>query len=278
MQPPADSARTADECTELLQPGPAEALAGLLDVPLPDLYADGLPLMWHWVYLLDRPAQKDLGPEGHPVRGTALAPPEPGRRRMWAGGSVTSLGLLRLGAPATRTSRVESVVEKHGRSGRLTFVAVRHLVRQAGRTVVDERQDLVYRDHALTGEPEEPGPALPVEPEEWEVDVTPTLLFRFSALTYNAHRIHYDRDYATGVEGYPGLLTHGPLQALVMAEALRARGVATRPGLTCEYRLTAPLFDHQGLVAQATRTESGGQASIRDCTGRRTAHATVTTS
>lgn len=104
--------------------------------------------------------------------------------------------------------------------------------------------------------------------------MTPTLLFRFSALTYNAHRIHYDRDYATGVEGCPGLLTHGPLQAVVMAEAVRAGGVRTQPGLTCEYRLIAPLFDHQGLVARAAPNSTGYDASVRDLAGRRTAEAT----
>lgn len=133
-QPTPGSTGPADEITELLQPGPAEALAGLLDVPLPDLYDEDLPLMWHWVHLLDRPAQKDLGPEGHPVRGTALTPPKPGRRRMWAGGRVTSLRPLRVGEPATRVSRVESVADKLGRTGPLTFVAVRHVVRQGRRT------------------------------------------------------------------------------------------------------------------------------------------------
>ncbi|AUI59738.1 hypothetical protein [Amycolatopsis sp. BJA-103] len=110
------------EVAEVPQPGPAEALSSLLDVEMPDLEREGLPLLWHWFYLLDRPAQADLGPDGHPVRATTPAPPEPGRRRMWAGGRVRTLGPLRCGLPATRRTEVLSVQEKQGRTGRLTFV------------------------------------------------------------------------------------------------------------------------------------------------------------
>lgn len=125
---------------------------------------------------------------------------------------------LRVGESAVRRSTVLSRGITTGRSGTLTFVRVGHTVLQRGEVAVEERQDI------------------------------------FSALTYNAHRIHYDRDYATGIEGYPGHVTHGPLQAIVMAEAARAAGVLTRPGLTCEYRLVAPLFEHQGLIARAEET------------------------
>ena len=260
------------EVTELIQPGPAVALAALLDVPMP---ADELPLFWHWVYLLDRPAQADLGRDGHPVRGSIPAPPAPGRRRMWAGGRAEALAPLRFGEPATRRTSIVSTQEKHGRSGHLIFVTVGHQILQGGRLAVDERQDLVYRE--MTGAPSEAAPdAITVPPTEgeWSVDVTPTLLFRFSALTYNGHRIHYDRDYAREVEGYPGLLTHGPLQALTMAEAARARGV-TGAGTTCAYRLVAPLFDFQGLVVRVTRGDGEIRAVVRDLSGLKTAEATI---
>jgi 3-methylfumaryl-CoA hydratase len=252
------------ERTEFLVPGPAEALAGLLDVPLPDVERDGLPLLWHWLYLLERPAQADLGPDGHPG-GAGHA----GRHRMWAGGRVRTPGVLRCGEPATRRTEVSSVHEKQGRSGALTFVVVGHQITQRGEVVVDEEQDIVYR----AGNPIAPaadGPVVPVGADEWAIDVSPTLLFRFSALTYNAHRIHYDRDYARDVEGYPGLLTHGPLQALAMAEAARALG---RTG-DFEYRLVAPLFDHQGMVVRAA--SDTGSTSVRDVHGRQTATGTVT--
>ena len=258
------------ERTEVLLPGPAQALGSLLGVPVPDLDAgEGLPLLWHWIYLLERPAQEDLGPDGHPFRNCVPAPPGPGRRRMWAGGEVRTRGALRCGEPATRRTRVASVQEKQGRSGPLTFVAVEHLVEQAGRVVVAERQDIVYRPETAAALAAPESAVVPAQPDEWALDVTPTLLFRFSALTYNAHRIHYDRDYARDVEGYPGLLTHGPLQAIAMAEAARAAGCAGDQVFS--YRLVSPLFDHQGLVAKAVGDGADTATSVRDVYGRRTA-------
>jgi 3-methylfumaryl-CoA hydratase len=268
------------ERTEIPQPEPAYALADLLGVPAPDLgNGAGLPPLWHWVYLLDRAAQADLGPDGHPVRGTLPAPPGPGRRRMWAGGRVRTSGPLRCGRPATKRTKVLAVTEKHGRSGHLTFVTVGVHVLQDGAVVVDEEQDIVYRDAAGAAEP--PAGAAPVVPagtSEREIEVSPALLFRFSALTYNAHRIHYDRDYCRDVEGYPGLLTHGPLQALAMAEAGRTvSSTGGRTGdVTFEYRLVSPLFDDQGLIVSAVPGPDGTTATAaRDRHGRQTAAGTL---
>jgi len=266
------------ERTETLQPEPAYALGALLGVPLPDLERGaGLPLLWHWIYLLDRPAQADLGPDGHPVHGTLPAPPGPGRRRMWAGGRVRTRGTLRTGSPATKRTSVLSVTEKQGRSGQLVFVTVGHQLRQDGQPVIDEEQDIVYREGVAGPAPAPAGelPRVPLVDGEWEIDVSPTLLFRFSALTYNAHRIHYDRDYCRDVEGYPGLLTHGPLQALAMAEAARAAGHADG-ALTFEYRLVSPLFDYQGLVVGAVPGQAGVTTAARDRYGRQTAAGTLT--
>jgi 3-methylfumaryl-CoA hydratase len=277
------------ERTETPQPEPAYALADLLGVPVPELGA-GLPPLWHWVYLLDRPAQADLGPDGHPVRGTLPAPPGPGRRRMWAGGRVRTSGSLRCGRPATRRTRVIAVTEKHGRSGHLTFVTVGHQVAQDGAVVVDEEQDIVYRDAdgrpAQAQAPAVP-PVVPAGQGEREIGISPALLFRFSALTYNAHRIHYDRDYCRDVEGYPGLLTHGPLQALAMAEAARTVGntggntggrTGGRAGdVSFEYRLVSPLFDDQGLIVSAAPGPDGTTVTAaRDRYGRQTASGTFT--
>lgn len=268
------------ERTELLAPEPAIALAGLLDVPLPDLGAgEGLPLTWHWVYLLERPLQRDLGPDGHPVRNAVPEPPGPGLRRMWAGGAVRSLAPLRVGEQTTRRSRVLSTTEKQGSTGRLTFVTVGHTILQRGETVIEERQDILYRDAEAgrAGYVEDAPPGEAVEPgaAEWSVPVSPTLLFRFSALTYNGHRIHYDREYARKQEGYPGLVVHGPLQAMAMAETARAHGVATRPGVAFEYRLVAPLFDDQGLIAGVTDQGDEMTTSVRDARGRRTARGRI---
>jgi 3-methylfumaryl-CoA hydratase len=297
------------ERTEMLLPEPARALGGLLGVPVPDVAGgDGLPLLWHWLYLLDRPAQADLGPDGHPLRGTIAAYPGQGRRRMWAGGRVRTSGRLRCGELATKRSRALSVQEKQGRSGPLTFIVVEHQILQRGQVVIDEQQDIVYREPASPASPAAPaspaGPASPAAPAspagstgqhparpdeghavgpddgDWVIDVSPTLLFRFSALTYNAHRIHYDRDYARQVEGYPGLLTHGPLQALAMAEAARAAGYPCDDqdaNLHFGYRLTAPLFDFQGMVVSAVRSQDALLTTVRDTHGRQTATATLTT-
>jgi 3-methylfumaryl-CoA hydratase len=250
--------------TEMLAPEPARALAGLLDTAPPD--TDELPPLWHCAYLLDRPAQADLGPDGHP-RTSVPTPPAAGLRRMFAGGRVTGTAPLRTGRPATRASRLLRTLERQGRTGPLIFRTVRHDYTQDGVLVLTEEHDLVYRQPA-TG-PVRPAPAGPVASlvdGERAVRVDPTLLFRYSALTYNAHRIHYDRVFAR-TEGYPGLLVHGPLQALLMAQQA-GRTVHTGHPYRFDYRLRAPLFDHQGLVVGAA---ADGSTWVRSAAGTRTA-------
>jgi 3-methylfumaryl-CoA hydratase len=268
------------ERTEMLLPGPGRALGTLLGVRVPDLeHGAALPLLWHWVYLLDRPAQADLGPDGSPVHQAAASCL--GRRRMWAGGRVHASGALRCGEPAVKRTRLQSVQEKRGRSGPLTFIVMEHQILQRGQVVIDEQQDIVYREASCPAR-QAPAPlaegrmVLPAEGER-AIEVSPTLLFRFSALTYNAHRIHYDRDYAREEEGYPGLLTHGPLQALAMAEAAREAELRGRDDSDhyFEYRLTSPLFDHQGMVVSATREQDVTVTAVRDMHGRRTATGTL---
>ena len=270
------------EVTELITPGPAEALAGLLGVPRPA--GDELPLLWHWVYLLDRPPQAILGADGHPARGGMPSPPGPGLRRMFAGGRVSCHGPLRAGAEATRRTWQASAAVKPGRSGPLHFVTVRTEISQGGQVVLAEEQDLVYREPAPAGAARPgttptggappsaaPGPPAPPGPSagarDWPVQVDPVLLFRFSALTYNAHRIHYDREYARA-EGYPGLVVHGPLQALLMAELARSRGPA---GSEYAYRLVAPLYEDQGLIVSASSNGDSVRVSCRDAADRVTA-------
>ena len=251
------------EVTELITPGPAQALAGLLGVPP----AEGeLPLLWHWVYLLDRPPQDALGLDGHQARGGIPVPPGPGLRRMFAGGRVWQHGELRIGSEATRRTWQASSLRKQGRSGPLHFVTVRTEVSQGGQVVIAEEQDLVYREPGANG-PARSGQGVAPAGRDWPVTVDPVLLFRFSALTYNAHRIHYDLQYARA-EGYPGLLVHGPLQALLMAEL-------ARPGLPlrCEYayRLVAPLYEDQGLTVSAAPDGDAVRVSCRDASDRVTA-------
>jgi 3-methylfumaryl-CoA hydratase len=260
------------EVTELITPGPAEALAGLLGVE-GSTFGE-MPLLWHWVYLLDRPATVSLGPDGHQARGAMPVPPGPGLRRMFAGGRAWRHGPLRIGAEATRRTWQASAAVKHGSTGLLHFVTVRTEISQGGSLVVSEEQDLVYREPAPAGAAPAlvaDGPPVAAEPGEWVVEVDPVLLFRYSALTYNAHRIHYDRDYAR-TEGYPGLLVHGPLQALLMAELARRNGVSLGE---YSYRLVSPLYDHQGLVVSAVSDGDTVQVSCRDTAGRVTASGTL---
>jgi len=248
------------EVTELITPGPAQALAGLLGVQDP---GEGLPLLWHLVYLLDRPPQDALGLDGHQARGGIPVPPGPGLRRMFAGGRVWRHGELRIGSEATRRTWQASSVRKQGRSGPLHFVTVRTEISQGGQVVIAEEQDLVYREPGAN-EPARSGQSVAPTGRDWPVTVDPVLLFRFSALTYNAHRIHYDREYARG-EGYPGLLVHGPLQALLMAELARPTGSEYA------YRLIAPLYEDQGLIVSAAPDDDAVRVSCRDAADRLTA-------
>jgi 3-methylfumaryl-CoA hydratase len=258
------------EVTELITPGPAEALAGLMGVegrPFGEM-----PLLWHWVYLLDRPATVSLGADGHQAVGGMPVPPGAGLRRMFAGGRAWRHGPLRIGAEATRRTWQASAAVKQGRTGPLHFVTVRTEISQGGQVVISEEQDLVYREPAPAGEaPTAPAPApaaaVPPGDGDWVIEVDPVLLFRYSALTYNAHRIHYDRDYAR-TEGYPGLLVHGPLQALLMAELARRSGLSASE---YSYRLVSPLYDNQGLVVSAVPDGDAVRVSCRDRSGRTTA-------
>ncbi|QNN53899.1 FAS1-like dehydratase domain-containing protein [Nocardioides mesophilus] len=231
---------------ETLVPEPAEALAGLLDIdPVPDGL---LPPLWHWVYLLERRPQRDLGPDGHPVSGIP-APPGPGRRRMFAGGRVETRRPLVLGRPAERRTRVLSTTEKQGRTGPLTFVTVRSEISQDGAVAVVDEQDIVYRSPGAALPAAATGAVPPPDRPRLVLEVDEALLFRFSALTYNAHRIHYDRGFVAH-EGYADLVVHGPLQALMMGELFRRNGVDL-VGRRYAYRLVAPMIGPQPLTVAA---------------------------
>jgi 3-methylfumaryl-CoA hydratase len=185
----------------------------------------------------------ELGPDGHPTRGGFL-PPVPLPRRMWAGGELQFLDPLRVGDHATRVSRIADVAQKTGSTGTLCFVSVMHEVTTSRGVAIRERQDIVYRD---VGGPAAAAPAKAAPPppaaRHRETHVSdPVLLFRYSALTFNGHRIHYDRDYVTKVEGYPGLIFHGPLQAALIVElAAKLRGGT--PPKKLAYRGVQPLFE-----------------------------------
>jgi 3-methylfumaryl-CoA hydratase len=249
---------------EVIAPEPVEALAGLLDIEVPD---DGeVPELWHWVHLLERRPTRDLGPDGHPTSGIP-APPGPGMRRMFAGGRVDTIRRLRIGEPATRTTWIASEVEKQGRTGPLRFVTVRHETSQGELAIVEE-QDIVYRapGGAL---PSSTGHGLPSRADSLALDVDERLLFRFSALTYNAHRIHYDRRWCRQ-EGYDDLVVHGPLQALMMGELARRNGVPL-VGRRFGYRLVSPMVGPQTMHVLGSPDGLAAGAEVCTADGRQTA-------
>ncbi|MFO1414193.1 MAG: MaoC family dehydratase N-terminal domain-containing protein [Burkholderiales bacterium] len=203
-----------------------------------------LPPLWHWLYFLPLYRQSEIGPDGHAKRGGFL-PPVPLPRRMWAGSQFTFHGPLRVGDAITRVSTIDNVTQKSGRTGPLVFVKVRHEVRRtdAPDLALTEFHDIVYREAPQPGDvapPPKPAPAGAAWEKHWVPD--DVLLFRYSALTFNGHRIHYDRRYVTQVEGYPGLIVHGPLVATLMVELLRER-LPDATLASYEFRAMRPLFD-----------------------------------
>jgi 3-methylfumaryl-CoA hydratase len=250
----------AVEMARRVDPWPAAAFAGLIGAPEPPL-ADGdpLPPMWHWFTLLEHPATAEIGLDGHPGEGHFL-PPIPGRRRMFAGGRLHARAPIPVGSLLRGRSEVASIAVKEGRSGEMAFVTIRTELTADGELRAVEEQDIVYRSEP-GGSPRRvlPPPATSQPPPsgQWRrlLATDPVLLFRFSALTYNGHRIHYDLPYATGEEGYPGLVIHGPLLALLALDLPRvhAPGRAVR---SFEYRLVRPAFAPATLAAAAQAADN----------------------
>ncbi len=226
-----------------------------------------LPPLWHWMLFQDWVMPDSVGPDGHPKRGGFLPPVHDLPRRMWAGGRVSFLPApLREGDAVRRTSTILSVEEKSGGSGRLVFVTVKHVVQGPAGVAVEEEQDIVYR--GAEGAAVKAAPAAPA----WPGAVTrvvvpdPVMLFRYSALTGNGHRIHYDHPYVTQVEGYPGLVVHGPLQATLMA-ALALEAAPGRALKRFAFRGRRPCFDGRPLTVLARREGDAVALETRDETG-----------
>ena len=215
---------------------------------------DEAPPGLHWCLAVATPPETDLGPDGSEARGSLL-PPAPLPRRMWAGGEVETIAPIRIGAAIRRTTTIADIQERQGRSGRLCFVTVRHDIESDGVVAVRERHDLVFRE---AGRGATPAPsARPKADLVWQVDASPVLLFRFSALTFNGHRIHYDHPYATQTEGYRGLVVHGPLQAdLLLNQASVVLGAVPR---RFSYRCIAPLI--AGRPFEVSNSRAAGDAA-----------------
>jgi len=253
-----------ESLSDQVSPAPIAALSATLDRESPELEpGDLLPPFWHWLYFLPIHRQSELDQDGHLKRGEFL-PPVPLPRRMWAGSRLEFHRPIRVGGKISRVSLISDVTYKEGRSGPLVFVTVRHQISNTGGLAVTEYQDLVFREHPKPGDPV---PAIKTRPRaQWQrvICPDPILLFRYSALTFNAHRIHYDRRYAVEVEGYPGLVVHGPLIATLLLELLH-RSCPSAALRRFTFRAIRPLFDTAefsvcgGLVAEEKNVELWAQ-------------------
>ncbi|QPH53861.1 FAS1-like dehydratase domain-containing protein [Pontivivens ytuae] len=242
---------------EVIDPARLAALRAALDLPEG---GDTLPPFAHQIYFWQAERPAALGRDGHPATGGFI--PDLGLpRRMWAGGRLTFTAPLRTGLPARKTTTITNIAEKAGRSGALAFVTLEHRFEQDGTLCVTEEQDLVYRpDDAPAAAPQ---PCERIEPEPQSAD--PTLLFRYSALTFNGHRIHYDADYARQVEGYPGLVVHGPL----LAQLLALRAERTLVGLTTfTFRARSPVTAGEPFETCAEHRDGALHLWIRAADGR----------
>jgi len=233
----------SEQLRDSIAAGRAQAMQATLDDGEAPLHpGDALPPLWHWAYFWSLTPTANLGPDGHAARGGFLPPIEL-PRRMWAGSRVEFPRALEVGSDVTRHSTITSVEEKSGRSGRLAFVTVEHVIADDAGPCIVEEHDIVYREAGEKGAPLPAGES-PPEESAWRQEVVPSpvLLFRYSALTFNGHRIHYDQPYTTQEEGYPGLIVHGPLLATLMIGQLR-RHLPQARATRFSFRAKRPVFD-----------------------------------
>ncbi len=243
---------------DFVAPFPVRALAATFDEKDPEpRNGVALPPLWHWLYFLDAAPQSGIGGDGHAERGDFL-PPVPLPRRMWAGSRFSFDGEpVRVGDTISRTSRIKSVEPKTGSTGAMVFVTVQHTVAGVHGVSFVEEQDIVYREAAKPGEKsKDPKPAPADATWAKAIMADPVLLFRFSALTFNGHRIHYDQPYVTGTEGYPGLVVHGPLLGMLQMELAR-RSNADRVPRSFEFRALSPVFAGATFHVQGRREPDG---------------------
>jgi 3-methylfumaryl-CoA hydratase len=243
---------------DLAAPFPVRALIATLDENDADpKTGDALPPLWHWLYFLEAVRASKIGPDGHPERGDFL-PPVPLPRRMWAGSRFAFDGEpLRIGETMRRVSTIKSVEPKTGSTGAMVFVTVEHAISGPRGLSLVEEHDIVYREAARAGEAVRPAKPAPAD-ATWSRRVMPdeVLLFRFSALTFNGHRIHYDQPYVTGSEGYPGLVVHGPLMGMLQIELAR-RANPGRIARSFEFRALSPTFAGNPLTVGASQEANG---------------------
>jgi 3-methylfumaryl-CoA hydratase len=245
---------------DIVHPALVNAMAAVLDRPTAPQAGEHLPPLWHWMYFWTNARQSELGHDGHAQRGKFL-PPVPLPRRMWAGGRLTFLAPIEIGVAVSRKSTIKAVEVKRGKSGDMVFVTVEHAIFNTQGIALVEEHDIVYRDAPQGTGPVEPRMATARSTWFETVHPDPTLLFRYSALTFNGHRIHYDRSYATEVEAYPGLIVHGPLIATLLLElALRALPQASIKSFS--FRAISPLFDTEPFGICGQPPDANGVISL----------------
>ncbi len=247
--------------SDLIDVGKSSALAATLDLPSSPAQGSALPPLWHWMYFWSVSPASLIGPDGHPQRGGFL-PPVTLPRRMWAGSRVIFRAGLPVGAMAERTSVIKSVNVKQGKSGPLVFVTVAHEIAVNGDPVILEEHDIVYREPPQAGEKPAIPKAAPTN-AQWSQQIVPdpVLLFRYSALTFNGHRIHYDRSYVTEVEAYPGLIVHGPLIATLLI-GLAERELPGREISAFSFRAVSPLFDIEPFSVHGRLEDDGRSVTL----------------
>jgi 3-methylfumaryl-CoA hydratase len=267
------STEASDTVTAQLVKGLRATLFMEIGEPKP---GDAAPFTAHWCLAQPVYPMSELGPDGHPTRG-GLLPPVPLPRRMWAGGELEFIDSLRVGDQATRTSRIADVTMKTGSTGALCFVAVEHLITTPRGPAIRERQDIVYRDMstAPASAPAKPATPPPEAQHRESHMADAVLLFRYSALTFNGHRIHYDRDYVTRVEGYPGLVFHGPMQAALLVE-FAAKLHGGKAPTKFSYRGMQPLFEGSEFSVNAKDTGAGLELWTANSAGQPTMKGTAT--
>ena len=261
------------ESRDVISPRLANSLAAILDEAPALTEGDLPPVGIHWCLSPDIARMSRLGPDGHPARGDFL-PPIPLPRRMWAGGELVFSGEFLVGDEVIRRSRITDIALKTGRSGTLCFVTVTHDYLGPRGLVLNERHDIVYRPLDTSAERQAPEIPLPEPMQTHVADASPVLLARYSAVTFNGHRIHYDRDYCQREEGYPGLLVHGPLQATFLLR-LASRMNGGRPPNQFTFRGVSPLFDGHSFSINAGVADNKRQFWICSSNGSLTMHATV---
>jgi len=222
---------------------------------------DPLPLLWHWLFFWAVSPASGIGPDGHPKRGGFLPPVEL-PRRMWAGGRLKFDSDLPVASDAKRVSRIKAIDVKTGNTGRLAFVTVAHEIGAHGNISIYEEHDIVYRDNPQPGAAQAAPKAAPTD-ASWSRLITPdpVLLFRYSALTFNGHRIHYDLSYTTDIEGYPGLIVHGPLIATMLMELLCSQ-VPQQRVREFRFRAVSPTFDIDTFTVNGKLSADGHEAHL----------------